>query len=186
MTPSVIVAGAGLLAAMLLMLGELLVSKAHERTLLRQGAVEPPDPPFRLMQWAYPLVFVAMAIDGVVEGGSSTRTLVAGAALWLAAKALKFWAIRSLGTFWTFRLIVVPGAPLVVTGPYRWLRHPNYVAVVGELVGFALLVGARVAGPLGLVCFGYLLRERIVAEEAALAAHFAILARKEASCRHGA
>ena len=166
-----IVALVALIAAMLLMFGELLVSKAHERTLLRRGAIEPLDPPFRQMQWAYPLVFVAMAVEGAIQEGPPTRIVVAGAVLFLIAKLLKFWAIASLGTFWTFRIIVLPSVPLVVTGPYRWLRHPNYAAVVGELLGFALLVGARVAGPLGAVYFGYLLRERIVAEEAALRAN---------------
>ena len=53
----------------------------------------------------------------------------------MAAKALKWWAILTLGRFWTFRVIVVPGATLVAGGPYRWLRHPNYVGVIGELVG---------------------------------------------------
>ena len=56
-----------------------------------------------------------------------------------AAKALKFWAIASLGTRWTYKVLVMPGLPLVPTGPYRWLRHPNYVGVVGELVAMALM-----------------------------------------------
>ena len=169
MSGHLVITGVGLLVALLLMLGELLVSKTHERALLLRGAVEPPDPPFRIMQWAYPLVFVAMAIDGAVEHASSVEALVGGAIVFVAAKLLKFWAIASLGTFWTFRVIVVPGAPLVATGPYRWLRHPNYIAVVGELVGFAVFAGAWIAGSLGLLLFGYLLRVRVIAEEAALA-----------------
>ena len=51
------------------------------------------------------------------------------------AKALKWWAIDTLGGAWTFRVIVVPDAPLVARGPYRWLRHPNYVGVLGEFIG---------------------------------------------------
>ena len=57
-------------------------------------------------------------------------------ALVLAAQALRWWCIVTLGRQWNARVIVVPGAPRVQTGPYRWLRHPNYVAVVVE--GFAL------------------------------------------------
>ena len=55
---------------------------------------------------------------------------------------------RRSGACWTFRVIVVPGTTLVASGPYRFMRHPNYVAVVGELVGVALMTGARVTGPL--------------------------------------
>jgi methyltransferase len=76
----------------------------------------------------------------------------------------------SLGDAWTFRVIVRPGTPLIATGPYRWLKHPNYVAVVGELVGVALMSGARVAGPLGTILFGALMLMRIRVEERALSA----------------
>ncbi len=57
-------------------------------------------------------------------------------ALLVGAHALRWWCIRTLGPQWNTRVIRVPGAPLVTGGPYRWLRHPNYVAVVVE--GFAL------------------------------------------------
>lgn len=53
-----------------------------------------------------------------------------------AGQTLRWWCIRTLGTRWNTRVIVVPGLPLVARGPYRWLAHPNYVAVVVE--GFAL------------------------------------------------
>lgn len=54
----------------------------------------------------------------------------------LASQALRWWCIGTLGSRWNTRVIVVPGLPLITRGPYRWLRHPNYVAVVVE--GFAL------------------------------------------------
>jgi methyltransferase len=57
-------------------------------------------------------------------------------ALVLASQALRWWCIRVLGPRWNTRVIIVPGLPLIAAGPYRWLRHPNYVAVVVE--GFAL------------------------------------------------
>ena len=60
--------------------------------------------------------------------------------------------------------------PLVTAGPYRWIRHPNYVGVVGELVGIALLTGARVSGPVGTVLFGMLILKRIRVEDHALSA----------------
>jgi methyltransferase len=87
----------------------------------------------------------------------------------LVAQGVRWWCMRTLGPLWNTRIIVIPGLPRVVTGPYRWLRHPNYLAVAVE--GFALpLVGsawmtASVFTALNLP----LLAVRIRAEEAALA-----------------
>ena len=55
------------------------------------------------------------------------------------AQALRWWCIRTLGVRWNTRVIVVPGLPLVTGGPYRWLRHPNYVAVVVEGIALPLV-----------------------------------------------
>jgi len=61
------------------------------------------------------------------------------------------------------------GRPLVTTGPYRYLAHPDYLSVVGELAGAAMMVGARITGPVVLVAVGVVLRARIQFEERALA-----------------
>lgn len=88
----------------------------------------------------------------------------------LAAQALRWWCVRTLGPQWNTRVIVVPGLPLVRSGPYRWLRHPNYVAVVVEGVALPLVHTAWVTA----VAFTalnavLLLGARIPAEERALA-----------------
>ena len=160
-----------LVGILLMMLVELRISRKHEHELLRQGAVEPPDPVFSTMRWAYPGSFVAMAIEGALTGLSPGLLTIVGAGLFIAAKALKGWAIASLGTRWTYRVLVLPDAPLVAHGPYRFLRHPNYVGVVGELVGMALIVQAPITGVLSVIGFGYLLHRRIRAEEQALGLH---------------
>jgi methyltransferase len=120
------------------------------------------------MRIAYPAVFLAMILEGALWPGHGDA--VAGVAVFAAAKSLKSWAIASLGDAWTFRVVVRPGVPLVARGPYRFLRHPNYVAVAGELAGVALMSGARVAGPLGTILFGLLMLRRISVEERALEA----------------
>jgi methyltransferase len=150
------------------MLGELALSNRNERTLFARGATTPPDPVYRTMQWAYPGAFIAMAVEGAAAGTPSANVLLGGVVVVAAAKAVKFWAIATLGHRWTYRVLIVPGAPLVATGPYRWIRHPNYVGVVGELVGMALVTGARFSGPLAILFFSWLLRRRIAAEERAL------------------
>jgi methyltransferase len=89
--------------------------------------------------------------------------------LFAASKGLKYWAIRSLGERWSFRVLVQPGRPLIRTGPYAYLAHPNYVAVVGELVATAMMVGAPVSGPIMLAAFGLVLWRRVRFESAVLA-----------------
>ena len=168
MSPPIFIAVGSLLIVLVIMLAELRLSLAHERELFRAGAVEAPDPVYATMRWAYPGTFAAMAIEGLVTASPPGLLTIAGAVVLVAAKALKAWAIASLGTRWTYRVLVIPNAPLVTRGPYRFTRHPNYVGVVGELVGMALLVQAPVTGVLSVVGFGYLLRLRIRAEEQAL------------------
>jgi len=94
--------------------------------------------------------------------------LLAGLAVFGLAKALKLWAIASLGERWSFRVLVLPGRALVARGPYRWMRHPNYLAVLGEISGVALTVWALVTGPLALAGFGALMWRRIGIEDRAL------------------
>ena len=150
------------------MLWELRVSRANEHEYRRRGAVDGPDPVYRLMRVAYPGAFLLMAIEGVWRSPLAGWPLPAGAVLFVVAKLLKVWAIRALGHRWTYKVLVLPREPLVTAGPYAFVRHPNYVAVLGELVGMALMMQARVAGPLATVGFAALMWRRVVAEEAAL------------------
>ena len=150
------------------MLGELALSRRNERILIERGAVAPPDPVYRTMRWAYPGAFVAMALEGAVVGPAPGMVALAGILIIAAAKLLKGWAIATLGVRWSYRVLVIPGAPLVSSGPYQWMRHPNYVGVLGELLGMAVLMAARVTGPVSLLFFSWLLHRRILAEERAL------------------
>lgn len=151
-----------------IMLGELSLSRVNERRLRARGAVAVPDPVYPTMRWAYPAVFIVMTVEGTL-GRSGIDSLVrTGIGVFAASKLLKAWAISSLGERWTYKVLVLPGIPLVSAGPYRFVRHPNYVAVVGELIGFVLITRAYVTGPLGLAFFSWLLQRRIRAEEQAL------------------
>ena len=168
MSPQLAVAALALVAVLGIMLAEARLSRSHERWLERHGAIEPPRDVYRTMRWAYPAAFIGMALEGALAGPPVGLPALAGVAVFGAAKALKFWAIASLGARWTFRVLVLPGAPLVSRGPYAFLRHPNYVAVMGELAGMALMVGARVTGPVATVGFALLLIRRIAVENQAL------------------
>jgi methyltransferase len=150
------------------MLVEASVSNRHDRALRAAGAVEPPGDVYTVMQIAYPAAFVAMLGEGAACGTPVDGVFWTGASVFLAAKALKYWAVATLGARWTFRVLVPPGSSRIVSGPYRWLRHPNYAAVAGELAGTALMTHALIAGPLATVGFTALMVVRVRVEERAL------------------
>ena len=166
--PDVATTAIALSAVFAMMLAELRRSRRNERELRRFGAVEPPGDVYRALAVAYPLMFVAMAVEGSSVGYVSDWMLVAGFIVFLASKALKLWAVATLGLRWSYRVLVLPGAPLIATGPYAHLRHPNYLAVFGEIAGFAMMVGALWTGVGSLLLFGVLVRRRIAVEENAL------------------
>jgi methyltransferase len=87
----------------------------------------------------------------------------------LASQALRWWCIATLGRRWNTRVIVVPGLAPVSGGPYRWLRHPNYVAVVVEGVALPLVHAAWITAVVFSVLNALLLRVRVRVEDAALA-----------------
>lgn len=89
-------------------------------------------------------------------------------ALVLLTQALRWWCIRSLGSYWNTRVIVVPGAALVTRGPYRLLPHPNYVAVVVEGAALPLVHTAWLTAVLFTVLNAALLSVRIRVEDTAL------------------
>jgi methyltransferase len=147
------------------MLFEARRSNANERALRAAGAIEATDDIYPVMRLAYPACFLAMVVESWLRGN---HMLTGGAALFVLAKALKYWAIATLGARWTFVVLVPKDSEIVRSGPYRWLRHPNYIGVVGELVGFAWLASAPMTGALAVLAFGVILVLRIRVEERAL------------------
>jgi len=87
------------------------------------------------------------------------------------AMVLRFAAVRTLGDRWNIRLVVIPGQPLVTTGPYRFLRHPNYVALAAETLALPLVHTAWLTACTLVPVLAPLLARRIRLEEAALARH---------------
>jgi methyltransferase len=159
------------------MLAEARVSRANAARLRAAGAVEPPGDPYLALALLYPAAFLAMGFEGIwraavadvpqaVDGPSWAAS---GLVLFAASKALKYWAIRTLGARWSFRVLVLPRMPLVSHGPYRYVAHPNYIGVVGELVSTAMMMEARVLGPIMTVAFGAALLARIRFESRVLA-----------------
>jgi len=166
--PAIAIALLTTIAALLIMAGEAVLSSFNERLLRARGAIEPEGDVIGSMRWAYPGAFVLMGIEGALTGPAPPNVLLGGLALFGFAKALKIWAMSSLGTRWSYRVLVVPGERLVTAGPYRFIAHPNYLAVAGEIASVAAIVWAPATGVLATIGFGWLMIARIRIEDKAL------------------
>lgn len=149
-----------------LMLAETRLSRRNEVALTARGALTPTGDVWVWMAVLYPLCFVLMGSEGIWRASSAPDDsaagwYVAGLLLFAAAKGLKYWAITTLGDRWSFRVMVEPGVPLIRTGPYQYIAHPNYVGVAGELIGTAMMMTAAWTGPILCALFGVVLWGRV-------------------------
>jgi len=168
MNQAAAIAAVTIIAMLLIMAGEAALSAFNESQLRTKGAIEPHGDVIDIMRWAYPLSFVAMGVEGALTGPAPRDVLIYGLALLGFAKALKLWAISTLGPRWTYKVLVLPNAPLIKSGPYTFLSHPNYLAVAGEIASVALIVWAPITGVLATIGFGWLMIKRIQVEDRAL------------------
>jgi len=150
---------------------ELRLSLRHARWAMDRGGVETGRvhyPPMVVLHSALlvgALVEVAVAHRPFIPAlGWPMLAVVAG------AQGLRWWCIATLGVRWNTRVIVVPGLALVTAGPYRLMRHPNYVAVVAEGVALPLVHTAWVTATVFTVLNAWLLTVRVRCENRALAA----------------
>jgi methyltransferase len=150
-------------------LAELVVSKRHAAWAFSRGGVEHGRRHYAVMV----VLHTALLVGAVIEVWWLDRPFLPALgwpmlALVVASQALRWWCITTLGPQWNTRVIVVPGLPLVSRGPYRVLRHPNYVAVVVEGLALPLVHTAWVTAVLFTVLNAALLTVRIRVEDRAL------------------
>lgn len=151
-------------------IAELVVSQRNANWALRQGGVESGRGHYLPMVLLHTGLLGACLYEVIVGDRSFVPALGATMlVLVLGAQGLRWWCIASLGRRWNTRVIVIPGLPLVAAGPYRWLRHPNYLAVVIEGIALPLVHSAWLTALAFTVLNAELLLGfRIPAEERAL------------------
>ncbi|MFD5876642.1 isoprenylcysteine carboxyl methyltransferase family protein [Streptomyces sp. NPDC060322] len=150
-------------------LAELALALRNARWSLARGGTEAGRGHYPVMV----ALHTALLGGCLAEAGLSGRPFVPWSgwsmvAVVVAAQGLRWWCVRSLGRRWNTRVIVVPGLPLVTGGPYRWMRHPNYVAVAVEGAALPLVHGAWVTAVLFTLLNAALLTVRIRCEDGAL------------------
>jgi methyltransferase len=150
-------------------LAELVVSRRHAGWALSRGGVEHGRGHYPWMVLLHTGLLVACLGEAwILDRPFNPAVGWTMLAVVVAAQALRWWCILTLGRRWNTRVIVVPGMPLVARGPYRRLRHPNYVAVVAEGIALPLVHGSWVTALVFTLLNAWLLTVRIRTEDRAL------------------
>ncbi len=151
-------------------LAELRLARRHSAALAARGAVEVAPRHYAAMVAVHTALLVCCTLEVWWLRRPFVPALAAVmGALLVGAAALRRWVIATLGERWTTRIYCLPGAAPITGGPYRYLRHPNYLAVAIEMAALPLLHGAWISAGLGSAANAVVLAVRIRAEEAALA-----------------
>jgi methyltransferase len=144
--------------------GELVLSRHNTHSLLARGAIEVAPGHYPLMV----AVHAAWLISLWVLGHDQPVNMV-GLLFYLVLQGLRVWVMWTLGSRWTTRIIVLPEQPLVSAGPYRFLSHPNYAVVVGEIAVLPLALNLPIVAAVFTILNAMVLAIRIRAESRALA-----------------
>ncbi|MDE3839327.1 hypothetical protein C0966_08160 [Bacillus methanolicus] len=147
---------------------ELIVAKQNEKWMKSQGAVEFGQKHYPIIVFVHILFFFVL----ITEVQSFHKDI---SPLWplllvafLAAQAIRIWALLSLGRYWNTKILVLPGASVVKKGPYRYLKHPNYLVVALEFIIIPLMFHAFFTAILFSLLNIFVLSIRIPVEEKAL------------------
>jgi methyltransferase len=169
---SVIAYLALLLAVGLLRLVELRISKRHQANMVARGAAKVDEPRFRWMVALHTAVLLGAALEVVFLHRPFLPILATAMFLiFLAANAMRWWVIRTLGEHWNVQVMDSTRLGVVTTGPFRFVRHPNYAAVFAEMLALPLIHTAWITAIAGSVAHIAVLAQRLSTEERVLFAN---------------
>jgi len=165
----------GIIAILALERGvELYIAHRNAACAFAAGAVEIGQRHYRVMVGFHAAFLVACAVESILRGsGAPAAVAVPAIVAELFAQFLRYWVIFTLRSRWNTRIIVFPDAKPVTSGPFRFARHPNYLAVAIEVVAMPLIGGAWVTAIVFSLGNAILLMVRIPAEERALGQSYA-------------
>lgn len=161
-----------LAAVAALRLIELRISRQHQVKMLAQGAVPVPEPHFKWMVVVHSGVLIGAALE-VVMLRRPFLPLLGGLmfALFLASNLMRFWVVRALGELWSVQVMDSTRIRVVTTGPFRFVRHPNYTGVILEMISLPLIHTAWITAIVTSLGYSIALSMRIRAEESVLMAN---------------
>lgn len=161
-----------LVAVAMLRFVELRISRRHQRQLELYGATKVNDPRFRWMVALHTGILIGAALEVVLLRRPFLPWLaVPMLVIFLAANVVRWWVIRSLGSHWNVQVVDSTRLGVVTSGPFRFVRHPNYSAVFVELLTLPLIHTAWVTALAGAVAHVAVLAQRLSTEERVLFAN---------------
>ncbi|MFD2760826.1 isoprenylcysteine carboxyl methyltransferase family protein [Lentibacillus juripiscarius] len=158
-----------ILAVIMQRLGELYIARRNEKWMKSMGGIEKGEKHYKWFVLLHCLFFASAITEVSLNPQSHAAQLnYFLLCLFLLMQAGRIWCMHTLGRFWNTKIIVLPGVTVIKKGPYRYIKHPNYVIVAVELFVIPLLIGAQLTAFLFPILHLLLLRVRIPSEEKAL------------------
>jgi methyltransferase len=153
---------------------ELVLSRRNARIAFRRGAIEVGQSHFKVMAAMHILFLASCAVESVTRDLPFAPAIgMLALAGTIVAQVLRYWTMWTLGERWNTRIIVIPGEPPITGGPFRYLRHPNYLAVVIEMACIPLIGGLWITAAIFSVLNAAILSVRMSIEERALGSSYA-------------
>lgn len=147
---------------------ELLVAKRNESKVRKKGAIEYDSRGYMVIVAMHAAFFISLSLEYFLLDKSLNRFWSVFIILFVFAQILRYWSIYSLGQFWNTKILVIPGTRLIEKGPYKYIRHPNYVAVIIEIAVIPLVFSCYLTSAVFSIFNLALLYRRIRIEERAL------------------
>lgn len=143
---------------------ELIIAKKNEKWMIGQGAVEFGKKGYKYIVFMHVLFMMSFLLEKIIKDCSISAIWPELGAIFITSQLVRVWAIKTLGKYWNTKIIVLPDANIVSRGPYRFIRHPNYLVVFLEMLTIPLLFDAFYTACL-FTCLNFILLAFRVAEE---------------------
>lgn len=149
-------------------ISELILSKRNENYLRSKGAVEHDKDGYKYIVLMHNLFFVSFIVEFIFLQRQLNPYWQILLIIFICIQLLRYWAIFTLGKRWNTKILVLPDTELIISGPYKYLKHPNYVAVIIEIAVIPLLFSCYFAAIIFSVLNLIVLKRRIKIEEEVL------------------
>lgn len=121
---------------------ELKIAKRNEQWILKQGGYEVGKEHYKFIVTLHVFFFVSLLVEVTIAQPPFAAWVIIPFVFFMVAQFGRIWVITTLGHFWNTRIFILPNAKLVTTGPYRYMKHPNYFVVMIEIASLPLIFQA--------------------------------------------
>ncbi|MGG0644901.1 isoprenylcysteine carboxylmethyltransferase family protein [Sporosarcina gallistercoris] len=149
-------------------LTELVIAKNNEKRMKAQGAYEVGGRHYPAIVLLHTAFFVSFLLEVAIRQPALSPIWIVLLTIFLLTQVLRVWCLASLGRYWNTKIIILPGADVVMKGPYKFIRHPNYLIVATEILVLPMIFGAYITAIIFTLLNAWMMSVRIPQEEQAL------------------